>query len=93
MNIIVLEGKKMTTREETHAYLAKTMGFPEYYGANLDALADCLSEIPKGTTVILIDDDDMRKNLSRYADMMISVFQDVSDEYHNFDFLVCGDIT
>lgn len=83
----------MTDRETAHSYIAKELGFPEYYGANLDALADCLSELPKGTTVVLVDDGDMRKNLNRYADMMINVFQDVSDEYKNFDFLICGDIS
>ncbi len=94
MNIVVLDGKKMTSREETHIYIAKTLGFPEYYGGNLDALADCLAQLAKGTTIVLTDDGDMRKNLSRYADMIINVFQNVSDEYRNFDFLVCGeDIT
>ena len=93
MNIIVLEGKKMTSKQQAHAYIAETMSFPEYYGSNLDALADCLSDMPKGTTVILIDDDDMRKNMGHYADSIIDVFQSVSDEYRNFDFLLCGDIS
>ena len=41
----ILDGKKMVSREETHVYLKETFGFPDYYGKNLDALHDCLTEI------------------------------------------------
>ncbi len=36
----------ITTREELHDYLARKLELPEYYGRNLDALYDCLSEMP-----------------------------------------------
>lgn len=38
-------GARCTTQEELHAYMAKRLDFPDYYGANLSALADCLSEM------------------------------------------------
>ena len=28
----ILDGKKMVSREEAHAYLKDTFGFPDYYG-------------------------------------------------------------
>ena len=40
----ILDGKQMVSKEETHAYLKETFGFPEHYGNNLDALHDCLME-------------------------------------------------
>ncbi|MBO4901759.1 MAG: barstar family protein [Lachnospiraceae bacterium] len=36
----------ITTREELHDYLAEKLELPDYYGRNLDALYDCLTEMP-----------------------------------------------
>ena len=41
------------TAAELHRILAQTLSFPEWYGHNLDALYDCLTELPEETTVIL----------------------------------------
>ena len=38
-------GAGCTSQEELHGYLKKKLGFPDYYGENLSALADCLSEM------------------------------------------------
>ena len=39
------------TRREIHEYIAEKMDFPEYYGHNLDALYDCLTDIAEPTAV------------------------------------------
>ena len=39
------------TRREIHEYIAEKMAFPEYYGHNLDALYDCLTDISEPTAV------------------------------------------
>ncbi|MDO4493445.1 MAG: barstar family protein [Clostridia bacterium] len=44
MKSFVLDGRRMADREAMHTHLAETLGLPEYYGRNLDALWDCLSE-------------------------------------------------
>ncbi len=36
----------ITTREALHELLAGTLALPSYYGRNLDALYDCLCEMP-----------------------------------------------
>ena len=40
----VLDALKMKTKTEAHVYLKEMLALPEYYGGNLDALYDCLSE-------------------------------------------------
>ena len=39
-------------RQAAHAYLAESFGFPVYYGKNLDALYDCLTELDDCTVVL-----------------------------------------
>ncbi len=43
---LVMDAKLLTEKKDIHAYIKKTLGFPDYYGMNLDALYDCLNEMP-----------------------------------------------
>ena len=38
-------------RRALHTYLQEALGLPEYYGKNLDALYDCLTEIGEDTAI------------------------------------------
>jgi RNAse (barnase) inhibitor barstar len=51
MREFTLDLTKMTSQEKAHAYLKELLHFPEYYGANLDALNDCLGEITTPTII------------------------------------------
>jgi len=42
---VIIDALKLNERKEAHEYLAKVFEFPAYYGKNLDALYDCLSEM------------------------------------------------
>ena len=60
------------TRESLHAYVQSALGFPAYYGKNLSALADCLSEAGAPLLVTIAVDgnlicDDMCDYLLRFA--------------------------
>lgn len=50
---IVLKERDLASLAEAHEILAQELGFPEYYGANLDALEDCLGDICKPTRIVL----------------------------------------
>ena len=41
----ILDASQMASRRAAHAYLQEQLGFPEYYGKNLDALYDVLTEL------------------------------------------------
>ena len=55
MERIVIDCGSIRTREALHAALAKALAFPSWYGGNLDALHDLLTEIGADTTIQLHD--------------------------------------
>ena len=59
MKEVRIIGPRCSSQETLHAFIAKKLGFPDYYGANLSALADCLSEMcePARITIVLNDYD------------------------------------
>lgn len=64
-----LDARKMQTKDEAHEYLKYRMDFPEYYGKNLDALYDLLSE-QDGVEVEIINVDDENKYIKQVAKVM-----------------------
>lgn len=78
MNNITLKLDKFSKKEELHSYLKKKMKFPYYYGENLDALFDCLTDISTDTAVDIKYDAD--NELQR---AVLAVFSDaVSQNTH-----------
>ena len=74
----VLDALNMKTKSEAHPYLKEMLELPEYYGGNLDALYDCLSErtgmeveiqnVPEGKTYV-----SKIVNVMRDADVKLEV--------------------
>ncbi|WP_170219432.1 barstar family protein [Nocardioides litoris] len=47
-----LDGVRVESVPELHGALAEALGFPEWYGRNLDALAECLRDVPAETVLL-----------------------------------------
>lgn len=45
MKQITLDGNILSDATKVHDYLKEMLDFPEYYGKNLDALHDCLTDL------------------------------------------------
>lgn len=71
MNKIILDGKLIL--KDGHLYLKEILNFPDYYGENLDALYDCLTDIGTNTEIILDNDKLVEKEI-------INTFIDASNE-------------
>lgn len=72
---IYLDIRRLNERTEAHEYLKGQLRFPEYYGKNLDALFDCLTEI--GETDIYFEHRDFAEG---YFELIYQVFKTASDE-------------
>ena len=80
MNIVVLDGRKMTDKETAHLYLQKKLNLPEHYGKNLDALYDCLTENGKPVQIIVSYVAEMQDNLRRYADNILNTLEAAAEK-------------
>ena len=81
MNIYLLDGKDMTDRESAYCAIEQAMGFPKWFGHNLDALADCLSDLPaEKTAVVFVNTGILVDNLGAYGEKILSCFRAVTDE-------------
>lgn len=54
MKKYILDFRKVNNIEEAHEELKSALDFPDYYGKNLDALNDCLSEIESDPLVYIL---------------------------------------
>lgn len=77
-------GAQIADRTALHAALAEKLQFPEYYGANLDALHDCLTALGTPTVLQIVDYPALEQNLGVYAQRFIHVVFDAAQENPNF---------
>lgn len=83
MKKITINGKRLKTREALHKYISDKLSFPEYYGNNLDALYDCLSEINSPLNIIIKNKDIFEEELGQYAVNLILMLTDIQSSNPN----------
>lgn len=84
MRIFILDGNKMLTKTAAFDHIKTICMLPDYFGANLDALNDCLCEIDRNTVIILQDAEALRMSLGEYGDRMIEIFKENSEGSYVF---------
>lgn len=65
---LTLYERDLLSREGLHGLLARGLGFPDYYGASLSALDDCLGDISKPALVRVIRERGEDLPLAGYLD-------------------------
>ena len=77
---IKLNGKAMVDRPTAHSHLAERLDLPSYYGRNLDALYDVLTDIGQDTQIILEDPAAVIENMGKYGEALLSTMQEAAEE-------------
>ena len=79
VNICHLDCGQMTSRESLHTYLKQQLHLPEYYGHNLDALFDCLTELTQ-PVCLEFSNLDRLVPLGNYGEALMATFRDAALE-------------
>ena len=73
---VALDAMRLQRKGEAHKYLREALNFPEYYGENLDALHDCLTELDD-VSIEFVNSD---KVSGSYFARVLEVFRDSAEE-------------
>ena len=79
MRKVILNFSEAGTKEEIHAILKEALDLPAYYGGNLDALYDCLTELREDTAVGFCQRKD-GSEAAGYLEKAKRVFLDAEEE-------------
>ncbi len=77
MREITLNGDYLKNPEEAHDYLKEQLELPDYYGKNLDALYDCLTEMDE-TEITIWNADREDSFMGRIIDVLEEATEDNS---------------
>jgi len=82
--VVVIDGSKMKDKISLHAYLKEQCKFPEYYGNNLDALYDVLTDREEPLEIRLENVQELKEILCGYGEAFIETLQDAAAASKNF---------
>ena len=80
MKFAVIDGTSVTSMEDIHAALAQQLAFPEWYGGNLDALHDCLTDLHEETHVSVVHPEALLETLGSAYGRLCRVLSDAAEE-------------
>lgn len=86
MKHYVIDCAEITDRSTLHDRLKYALELPEHYGRNLDALYDCLTEMPE-CSVTLISAEALC-SLGQYGKALLSVFSDAANANPNLSLTI-----
>ncbi len=78
--VFYIDLKGIITRDELHETLAKDLSLPDYYGGNLDALYDILTEQGEGWNIIFFNCTDMEKEMPDYLTRLKKMSRQAAEE-------------
>ena len=76
------------TKEKAHIYLRQVLRLPSYYGNNLDALYDCLTDIYDKQTIMIPKEITSPRYLGNYGKRMLLVFQEAAKDNKNLQIII-----
>ena len=91
MKTCTLYGARIADMDALHTALAESLGFPAWYGRNLDALFDLLTESTEPATLTIYDWDTLSSTLGDKAARLRRVLEDAGQDNPALTVLLLGD--
>ena len=88
MKTVLLDGDNIKTVSDIHKEFGKVISLPDYYGENLDALYDVLTDVKEELGVIVIKNKLLKNKLGKNWENFLLLMEDLNEEISNFYFLV-----
>lgn len=76
--VVTLDGSLIPNRAALHDLLQDRLALPAYYGRNLDALYDLLTERTQPLVFVISDYSVLEVQLGRYAAALLKTLQDAA---------------
>ena len=80
MRYAIIEGAAVGSMDRLHRLLAEQLDFPAWYGGNLDALYDCLTDLTEETSIILLHSQALAETLGTSYGRFCRVLTDAAAE-------------
>lgn len=76
----ILDGSLIKDAGMLQDILAEALNLPAWYGRNMDALYDCLTDMQEETEIIIHNPEELKEHLGKYADIFLKVIKAAADE-------------
>ena len=80
MKFAIIDGNAVASMEDIHQTLARQLEFPEWYGGNLDALHDCLTDLHEEIDLSIVHADALLETLGSVYGRLCRVLSDAAEE-------------
>ena len=87
MKYVFLDGEKIKSNSELHSAFHEALSLPDYYGKNLDALHDCLTDIHGGVRVVAVNAEQLSVNVGRRWKSFLRLMNDLEKKKTDFRYL------
>ena len=84
--VVIIDGRNITDKKVLHAYIKEQCKFPDYYGNNLDALYDVLTDREEPLEIQLSHAQELKEVLCGYGEAFIETLEDAAASGKNFRF-------
>ena len=88
MERVNLDGRRLRERQEAMELLGRALALPEWWGRNLDALYDCLTDLGRPVRLVLSHLEAMAE--TDFGRRLLRVMSDAAAEIPWLELEVCG---
>ncbi len=80
---VIIDGSQLNKQKELHETIARQLELPDYYGENLDALWDVLTEQTAPMKITIRHGERFLRQLGAYGETVLELLQEAEEANEN----------